>query len=239
VHHFQVRAVDTGKELLTRPGAKGARYELAGFAGDGKLLAWEGLGQERVGRLVEIETLRERLALPPQVKRITSAVLSPDGRTCVWGTNVEADRDLRLWDVAGGKEIARLKGHRGAVGAVEFAPDGKTVATAGSIIKVWDVATGKELHLLDGHTREIGALAFSSDGKTLASGGMDGSVCIWDTTTGKLRERLLGEPGWIYSVRFSPDDTFLVAGRTRTNEKRYTMDDVFVWQVAKRIEGDR
>jgi len=36
-----------------------------------------------------------------------------------------------LWELATGKERARLTGHRGSVLAVAFAPDSNTLATGG------------------------------------------------------------------------------------------------------------
>src|SRR5262249_10821554 len=54
--------------------------------------------------------------------------------------------------------------HTGEVTAVAFAPDSKTVASAGGKgIHLWEVATGKELRQFQGHPAGSGAcsLAFS------------------------------------------------------------------------------
>jgi WD40 repeat protein len=70
---------------------------------------------------------------------------SPDGRTlAVRG----ADRTVRVWDVAEGKEIGQLPGHAGRVETVAFAPGGKTIASgsADTTILLWDaVAATKGL----------------------------------------------------------------------------------------------
>jgi WD40 repeat protein len=40
---------------------------------------------------------------------------------------------VRLWHVATGQELAVLTGHHGPVNCVAFAPDGRTLASGGSV----------------------------------------------------------------------------------------------------------
>src|SRR5262249_21783631 len=53
-----------------------------------------------------------------------------------------ADGTIALWNVATKTEVAQLKGHHGYVSALEFAPDGKTLASGGrdTTILIWDVS---------------------------------------------------------------------------------------------------
>jgi WD40 repeat protein len=60
--------------------------------------------------------------------RITTLGFSPDGRTLATGSD---DRDVRLWSVGNGAELARLRGHSLEVGRVGFSADGSTLATCG------------------------------------------------------------------------------------------------------------
>src|SRR5262249_35033704 len=71
--------------------------------------------------------------------------------------------------------------------AIAFAPDGKTVATAGSdkSIHLWQLMDDKELRSCDGHDGEIHSLAFTPDGKKLLSGSSDKSVRLWNVEDGK------------------------------------------------------
>src|SRR5262249_47028479 len=80
-----------------------------------------------------------------------------------------------------------LAGHQGAVHAIAFAPDGKTVATAGAdgTVRVWD-ANGRQVRKLEQPGEAVG-VAFAPEGKTLVavSAGKGGALIAWDVTTGK------------------------------------------------------
>jgi len=74
-----------------------------------------------------------------------------------------------------------LHGNAGAVTALAFSTDGKTLA-AGSFdgpIKLWCVSARQEVGSLKGHLSRIRELAFSPDGRQLASSSYDGTVRLW------------------------------------------------------------
>jgi hypothetical protein len=52
------------------------------------------------------------------------------------------ERDIHLWDLATGKELEPLRGHRGRIGRLEFSPDGRflTSTSADTTALMWDVA---------------------------------------------------------------------------------------------------
>ncbi|HKY42632.1 MAG TPA: WD40 repeat domain-containing protein, partial [Pyrinomonadaceae bacterium] len=100
---------------------------------------------------------------------------------------VEVTGQVKLWDVASGREIGVIKGHGRGVTKVAFSRDGKLLASAASdhTIRIWDVATRSALQTLRGHTAGIDSMDFTPDGRMLASASEDGSTFLWDTTTGE------------------------------------------------------
>ena len=106
--------------------------------------------------------------------------------------------------------------------AVAFAPDGRTLATAGTdrTLNLWDLTDpGAPARLgepLIGHSGPVDAVAFAPDGPVLATGNWDGTVILWDLTDpgapARLGEPLIGHSGRVYAVAFAPDGRTLATG---------------------------
>ncbi|MGE3804189.1 MAG: sigma-70 family RNA polymerase sigma factor [Gemmataceae bacterium] len=110
---------------------------------------------------------------------------APDGaRLATTQVNGQGESTIVLWDMSDRKKMEHLARMPGAVTAMAWSPDGKTLATASDdlTIRVWDVGTGRELRRLRGHSDRIPSLAYAPDGATLASLALDHSVLIWDMT---------------------------------------------------------
>jgi WD40 repeat protein len=106
-----------------------------------------------------------------------------------------------------------LRGHRGPLRAVAYAPDGSFLATAGDdgLVRLWDPVVGRDPSSLLPHGRPLRGvsrnLAFSPDGKSLAVGA--NGISVWDLAT---RTEILNEQsGFGHSVAFTPDGRWLVS----------------------------
>jgi WD40 repeat protein len=123
------------------------------------------------------------------------------------------DNTIKLWDVATGRELRTLNGHKDGVISVAFSPDGATVASGGmdNTVKLWDVATGRELGTLNGHSDMVWSVAFSPDGRTLASGSQDGTIKFWAIAGQREIQTLTGRGSTVSSVAFSPDGALLAS----------------------------
>jgi WD40 repeat protein len=92
-----------------------------------------------------------------------------------------SDGEVKVWDVATGEVVLRLRGHTGRVARACFSPDGRRITSAGldGTVKVWDAATGQEALTLRGHTGEVYNLAWSPDGRRIASAS-GAEVKVWE-----------------------------------------------------------
>jgi WD40 repeat protein len=128
-------------------------------------------------------------------------------------------RELKLWDVATGREIRTVRDPTWRYEAVAFSPDGRLIAVflvddigEPETVRILDKTTGSEVLRLRGHTSEVMCLAFSPDGKRIATGSGDLTIKLWDATTGQEVLSLRGHTAAVTSVAFSPDGHRLVSG---------------------------
>ncbi len=157
--------------------------------------------------------------LPGQNGAVTALAYSRDGRLLAVASGVSGvGAEIRLYPVGpDGKPAPRpahlLAGHTDLVHALDFSPDGKTLASCGydKLIKLWDVASGKEVRTLKEHSDSVYAVAFGPDGKLLASAAADRAVKLWDAASGRLLYTL-GEPtDWVYALAWDPRGRRLAA----------------------------
>jgi glucose repression regulatory protein TUP1 len=112
---------------------------------------------------------------------VTSVAISPDGRLVAAGS---LDMLVRIWDVATGNLIERLRGHKDSVYSVAFSPDGKGIVS-GSLdksLKYWDIGP-----LLRSPQRSVALVQGVVDGGSgKKEGGEKGSACTINFTGHKV-----------------------------------------------------
>jgi WD40 repeat protein/outer membrane protein assembly factor BamE (lipoprotein component of BamABCDE complex) len=133
------------------------------------------------------------------------------------------DDAVVLWDMASGERLHVLGGHGkssvfGGL-ALEFGPDGRTLATGGRDdtvklweVKLWDVASGKETSSFPIGRDEVQSLAFAPGGDLLAVGTARGVVIVIDLMTDKQAKILDGSDEFEWS-RTIGEEQSLRAGR--------------------------
>jgi WD40 repeat protein/nucleoside phosphorylase len=136
---------------------------------------------------------------------------------------------------------ARLRssrGHGDSVRAVSYAPDGKTLASAGSdgIIKLWDISSGACAMTLEGHRDSVWSVSYAPDGKTLASGGYDDTIKLWDISSGVCAMTLEGHCNSVTSVSYAPDGKTLASG---SDDDTIKLWDISSGACTMTLEGHR
>lgn len=108
-------------------------------------------------------------------------VFAPDGSALA----IAGQAGVALHDPADGAVRVALKGHRGTVQSVQFAPDGNEVVTVGEdgTLRFWNSADGTLLASTVAHDGPARRVAMSPDGTRLATCGDDDRIVLWDTAT--------------------------------------------------------
>lgn len=122
--------------------------------------------------------------LSPTLTRMLA--FSPDGRRLAACSNASVRgqvlSEVRVFDIATGRQVLTLTGHSAAVHVAVFSPDGSRIATGSNDMtaKLWDSGTGQEVFTLRGHTAGVLSVGFSPDGRSIVTGSIDKTVRVWD-----------------------------------------------------------
>src|SRR5262249_38493270 len=105
------------------------------------------------------------------------------------GKDPKPKGDVKLWDVASGKEIAALPGPFSGILAMASSPDGKTLALldwpelyAEADLKLVDVDTGRQRVLRVPPACSFLSAHFTTEGKLLVTGTSVDALRLWEVS---------------------------------------------------------
>lgn len=148
--------------------------------------------------------------------RIDAFAVSPDGQTLAAGTadGSRLECPILLFDLATGKKLGELAGHRGDVWSANHSLAFVTptlLASAGGdgTARVWDVKSKREVCRLEMEEKNhLSTLITAPDGKHVfgvGSAGEAGFWGAWDVETGKRMHHQGGLPGTFHHIALSSD----------------------------------
>ena len=136
-------------------------------------------------------TAAEPLAVLPDIRGMSAAIFSPDGRQLAVAPRNQGG--IQIWDPRTVQCVRTLIDTSDTAKQIAYSPDGLLVAAAfqsprqDGDVRVWEADSGKLLWTLAGHTEGAVAVAFSSEGTRLLTTSGNGMVKVWDLRTGRQR----------------------------------------------------
>ncbi len=167
----------------------------------------------------------QELASLPGTSEMYSAVFSPDGGT-VAATGLHG---LTIWNWRDTRSLPETTLQFGPCRAVEFAPDGRSLAIGGfdKRIRIWDWKTDRVLAVLSGHRNIVHTLMVAPDGSLLMSLDFDGALKFWDLRTYHEVDRLGGTNNQVHAVSLSRDGRTVALSRSGSLNR-----EIEIWDLA-------
>lgn len=260
----------TGRERAQLRGHTNVISALA-FAPDGKTLA--SVGNDGTARLWESATGRALGILWTETNSLSTVAFSPDGRILASGTaqlptgkRFTSTRyappaegmasHITFFDLSEGKILRTFDAHADGIYALQFSPDGKTLASGGKdgVVNFWETANGTLLNAVSNSMGPVYGISFSPDSHDIATIAWEPTFAnadlqVLNSKTGQPRRRF-EEPGQVVCVAYSPDgatvatagtDQFVSLWDVATGHLRakFAGHTAVVWSLAWSPDGQR
>jgi len=199
----------------------------ADVSADGRFAAYS-TQRENLVKVRSIESGAEILKIT-MGGRSARVRFSPDGKTLV---TASTDGELKLWNVADGKESKCFASLSFNLQCVAFSRDGNYVVAGGGPFRednfgwagVWEVSSGKQIAEMKDMPDSVLGIAISPDGRLVATAGRDAVARWWEAETGKLVSEFSGHQTALEWVDFSPDGKMLASGSYDRTAKLWYID---------------
>jgi WD40 repeat protein len=193
VHDFAQKAQSLGV-ALSPDGTK-----LAGAGKDGALVVWNAADGKELFRLKGGHT-----------KAAACVAFNNNGQMLMSGGE---DHTVCFWNATNGQLLGTLYGHRAAVHAVAFHPNGAAAYSADGAgrLRFWQLPLTAPVRL-PAHGDTVTSLALSNDGNQAVTGGLDKVVRVVNTGNGQQARQLTGADAAVHSVALAPNNALIAAG---------------------------
>ncbi|HYG74902.1 MAG TPA: HEAT repeat domain-containing protein [Planctomycetota bacterium] len=186
------------------PGAT-LSIDAVAFSADGRVLVSE--ANDETARLWDVLNGRELRTLPNHDGSVAALALSPDGSLGIstrgsrqqWMQSEEDQPGggrLRVWEVATGRVLRTLVGHKADITCVAFSADGRYVWSGGNdrTVRQWEVDSGVELRRFRLVSTPVGIVA-APGGKFVVSLSASEGIVVWDLSKPPLTVVANANPG--------------------------------------------
>jgi WD40 repeat protein len=180
-------------------------YSVA-YSPDGKLLAVAGgtpgqMGEVKLFNAADGALIKDLGSMPDVAYR---AVFNPAGTKLAAGG---ADRSIRVYDVASGKQEILIEDHADWVVGLAWNGDGSKLASASrdKTSKLFNAANGESLMTYSAHGDSVFGVGFSGDGKLVFTAGGDKKIHAWNPDDGAKKGEIAGFGGAVLGVATHQD----------------------------------
>jgi WD40 repeat protein len=199
---------------ITDPSLLVHRVITLDFSPDGQLLCTGGgepsrSGEIKIWKVADGSLVR---AIPdPHTDTVISVRFSRDGKLLASGG---ADKYVRSFNVATGKQVRSYEGHTHHILGVSWRADGNVLATAGAdnVIKVWNTRTADQIRTIAGFNKQVTALRFVGNTDNFVACAADKNVRLLNAGNGGTLRNFAGATDFMYSIDVTPNGQVVVAG---------------------------